>query len=228
MLYSFILFNHKLKLKKRKNKDNSLSFVLFWEENNIVRFLSVSVLYVFMSVLSTCSPKAMRVDPFLLDSSGQARCLFCGFMDTYVNVIKKSLTKKQKLKKKEEKKWFSMSRFCFYRDEKNTDNEQWSGQRIKSLFFILYICKSRFQYLALLCCTNQMCLWHFSNLIYFTVCCWFSASPLKFKGCTQRNCVSAPLDTFSVSVLFLKFKQKHLISHTEPSIHAKTQDYFYG
>lgn len=38
-----------------------------------------------------------------------------------------------------------------------------------------------------------MCLWHFSNLIYFTVLFLFHASPLKFKGCTQSKWVFGPL-----------------------------------
>lgn len=52
---------------------------------------------------------------------------------------------------------------------KRKDTET-SGQRIKSLFFILYIWKLGHQYVALLCCTNQIVLVaKFFNLIYFTV-----------------------------------------------------------
>lgn len=79
-----------------------------------------------------------------------------------------SAEKKPQKEAKKKKSGYICSDFVLFIKTKNTDTEQ-SGQRIKSLFFILYIWKSRFQYVALLCCTNQMCLWHFSNLIYFTV-----------------------------------------------------------
>lgn len=94
----------------------------------------------------------------------------CTWTQTICQCRKKTQKEAKSEKKNKKKKWLYLFRFCsFYQDEKkNTDTEQ-SGQRIKSLFFILYIWKSRFQYVALLCCTNQMCLWHFSNLIYFTV-----------------------------------------------------------
>ena len=78
-----------------------------------------------------------------------------------------NVSAEKKLKKKNKRSCIC-SDFVLFIKTKNTDAER-SGQRIKSLFFILYIWKSRFQYVALLCCTNQMCLWHFSNLIYFTV-----------------------------------------------------------
>lgn len=62
-------------------------------------------------------------------------------------------------------------------------NTERSGQRIKNLFFILYIWKSAYSMLH--CFVVQMkCACGIFYLIYFTVF-LFSVSPLKFKGCTQ-------------------------------------------
>lgn len=100
-----------------------------------------------------------RADPLLLrDFLGRA-CPVCSW--TY----SKSWCKRKKETKKRQKR--TKRSGCIRSRQKNTDTDQ-SGQRIKSLFFILYIWKPRLQYVALLCCTNEMCLWHFSNLIYFT------------------------------------------------------------
>lgn len=165
------------------------------------------MLFVFISVLSTLFTKSFGVlIPFLMKSHlffmffSFCRCCFTrertssfGLFGTnsscvYMDANKKTKTKKKpqkEVKKRNKRSGCICSDFVFI-ETKNTDTEQ-SGQRIKSLFFILYIWKWRLQYVALLCCTNQMCLCHFSNLIYFTVLFLFHASPLKFKGCTQSK-----------------------------------------
>lgn len=63
------------------------------------------------------------------------------YMDTNKTSVQKK-TQKEAKNKKQTKRGCYLFKFCLYWNEKkNTDTEQ-SGQRIKSLFFILYIWKS--------------------------------------------------------------------------------------
>lgn len=119
---------------------------------------SVSVLYVFISVLSTCSPKVLEYrSPFLMKST--CFCFYflfllffwtlqdklivhpvCTWMHYEMSVQKKKKRRKKLEKNKRIKKVVVFVQILFFLSrQKNTDTER-SGQRIKSLFFILYIC----------------------------------------------------------------------------------------
>lgn len=90
------------------------------------------------------------------------------YMDTNKTSVQKK-TQKEAKNKKQTKRGCYLFKFCLYWNEKKKywHWTKWTKNK-KSIFYSVYM-EIRFQYVALLCCTNQMCLWHFSNLIYFIV-----------------------------------------------------------
>lgn len=105
------------------------------------------------------------------------------------NTIKmeKKNTNSEKKKKSIKRKMFLFV-FCLFIVIKNNWHwNKWTKNK-KNIFFILYIWKSRYQYVALFCCTNQKCacgnFFFKSNLLYSILS---FASPLKLKCCTLQH-----------------------------------------
>lgn len=154
-MFLYLCFSFEIHVFISLHIKNSISHNALQTERQSTRlccFLSVSVSYVFISVLSTCHQKLIRVSvPFWW--SHAALLLFVLFYKMEgPSSSSGTQTKCQCGEKKGKKVSFSL-----FIETENTDTER-SGQRIKSLFFILYIwkCKTPVCCIALLYKSNVL------------------------------------------------------------------------
>lgn len=127
--------------------------------------LHVFTFWIFFVVMMVSWRRA-ELPLVLLDCGTTSELVLCTWTQTK-RQCRKKLKKKQKIKNKQNVVVICSNFVYIEMKKKYWHWTKWTKNK-KSIFYSVYM-EIRFQYVALLCCTNQMCLWHFSNLIYFIV-----------------------------------------------------------